>query len=97
MVEQEYCTLNLLEHCQQSISPMRSESTVATALSILYKIASSNLHSPIFFREEKTVLSILNAAMRSDSASNVAFLLILQLARRGNEELKERLSMKPLR
>ena len=90
MVEREYCTLELLSHVISTISPKRSEQMVKRAISILFKITSSNLHSPMLLRSQDTLIAILNACMRSDSASQSAYLLVYHLVMMGQQHLRER-------
>ena len=98
MVEEEYCTLNLLDHCIKAIGPNRSEKTVKSALSVLFKITSSNLHSPLLFREEEdTFIVILNACFREDTSSNLAYLLLYQLVKKNEWDFKARLAPGQLR
>jgi len=61
LTEKEYCTLNLLEHTIKTISPLRADKEVTHALSILYKITTSNLHNEILLKNDKAILAIFQA------------------------------------
>jgi hypothetical protein len=76
LVEKEYCTIGLFQHCIKTIAPNRLEKAVKHSLSILYKITASNMYSSFLMRDENILLAIINATFRPDSASRVAYLLL---------------------
>ena len=49
------------------------------------------MHSPLLLRSEDTLVAILNACLRTDAASESAYLVVYHFVMLGQEHLKDRL------